>query len=177
MDQCETGRCPMNVTLHIDGKPVPLENVTRSQGELSFTFGGKAYSFSGARLAGGVLVLEQLSQNDVTQRHVASLWQSGKQTRVQVGGTEAAIAEQKAGAAAADGPAPLSPPAPMPGLVRQVLVKAGDKVKKGQTLVVMEAMKLHTTLTAGDAATVDKVLVKEGELVAEGAELVRLKPL
>ena len=63
----------------------------------------------------------------------------------------------------------------MPGLVRQVLVKKGDRVKAGQPLIVMEAMKLQTTLVAGGDGVVEAVLVKESEQVAEGAELVRIK--
>ena len=48
----------------------------------------------------------------------------------------------------------------MPGVIRQILVKPGDKVKRDQPLVVMEAMKLQTTLTAGGDAKVEAVLVK-----------------
>jgi 3-methylcrotonyl-CoA carboxylase alpha subunit len=62
----------------------------------------------------------------------------------------------------------------MPGLVRQIFVKAGDRVTQGQALAVMEAMKLQITLSAGADATVDTIFVREGEMIAEGTELVRL---
>lgn len=65
--------------------------------------------------------------------------------------------------------------APMPGKVLAVQVKAGDAVKAGQTLLVLEAMKMeHAILAPGDG-TVAEVLYADGDLVAEGAELLRLE--
>lgn len=64
--------------------------------------------------------------------------------------------------------------APMPGFIKQVRVAAGDVVAKGQALVVMEAMKMELTLTAGRDGTVETVDVGEGDQVNEGALLVLL---
>lgn len=66
--------------------------------------------------------------------------------------------------------------APMPGKVLRVMVKEGDAVTAGQTLVVLEAMKMETSLAAESAATVKRVLVSEGEMVDHGAVLVELSP-
>ena len=62
--------------------------------------------------------------------------------------------------------------APMPGLVISVNVKSGDKVKPGDVLVVVEAMKMEHSVTASRAATVKSVACKSGERVEEGVELV-----
>ena len=64
--------------------------------------------------------------------------------------------------------------APMPGTVIRVLVAAGDEVAPRQPLVVLEAMKMETPLTAPYAATVKTVRVSEGERVPAGAVLVEL---
>jgi 3-methylcrotonyl-CoA carboxylase alpha subunit len=65
--------------------------------------------------------------------------------------------------------------APMPGKVIQVLVKEGAKVKKGEPLLVLEAMKMEHTITAPQDGTVKEVRYAAGEQVLEGAELIVLE--
>jgi 3-methylcrotonyl-CoA carboxylase alpha subunit len=67
--------------------------------------------------------------------------------------------------------------APMPGKVVAFLAQAGDKVKAGQPLAVMEAMKMEHTITAPREGTVAELLYAVGDQVAEGGELLRLAPL
>ena len=62
--------------------------------------------------------------------------------------------------------------APMPGNILKVNVKAGDAVKEGQVLVVLEAMKMENEIMAPKAGTVTQVLVSKGSTVDTGAPLV-----
>lgn len=64
---------------------------------------------------------------------------------------------------------------PIPGLVKNVLVKAGDAVTSGQTLIVLEAMKMENEIAAIHDGTIDVIAVKPGQAVAAGALLVTLK--
>jgi 3-methylcrotonyl-CoA carboxylase alpha subunit len=64
--------------------------------------------------------------------------------------------------------------APMPGKVVSFTVTAGDKVKAGQALAVMEAMKMEHTISAPKDGTVAELLYAPGDQVAEGAELLKL---
>ena len=64
--------------------------------------------------------------------------------------------------------------APMPGKVIALHAKAGDTVKRGQALAVMEAMKMEHTLHAPRDGEVAELLYRVGDQVAEGAELLRL---
>jgi 3-methylcrotonyl-CoA carboxylase alpha subunit len=66
--------------------------------------------------------------------------------------------------------------APMPGKVLKVMVRDGDLVEAGQPLVVIEAMKMETTLAAESAAIVKHVRVEEGQTVDHGAVLIELSP-
>ena len=66
---------------------------------------------------------------------------------------------------------------PMPGNVIRVNVREGDEVKKGASLVIVEAMKMENEIRAPHDALVRKVLVSEGEVVQAGAPLVDLKSL
>ena len=93
----------------------------------------------------------------------------------------AAAPAAAAPAAAAPAAAPAAPVvtgageavnAPMPGNILKVNVKAGDAVKEGQVLVVLEAMKMENEIMAPKAGTVTQVLVSKGSTVDTGAPLV-----
>jgi biotin carboxyl carrier protein len=64
--------------------------------------------------------------------------------------------------------------APMPGLVLAIKAKEGDTVTAGQTLLVMEAMKMENAVTSPYAGTVAKVYVREGDSISEGDLLVEV---
>ena len=84
-----------------------------------------------------------------------------------------AIRELSGAATAASGPAPLK--APMPGMIVRVAVQVGDRVTPGQSLVVMEAMKMENELRATAAATVKAVLAQPGTAVEKGALLLEME--
>ena len=65
--------------------------------------------------------------------------------------------------------------APMPATVLSVHVTPGDHVKKGDVLVVLEAMKMELPLRATDDAVVTAVLCRQGELVQADAVLITLE--
>jgi 3-methylcrotonyl-CoA carboxylase alpha subunit len=65
--------------------------------------------------------------------------------------------------------------APMPGIVKQVLAATGQPVRRGEGLVIMEAMKMELTLAAPRDGSVAEVLVEAGAQVGEGAILIRLE--
>ncbi len=62
--------------------------------------------------------------------------------------------------------------APMPGNALRVFVKPGDKVKAGDKLLILEAMKMENEITAPEDGTVASVTVSAGSSVVAGAELV-----
>jgi 3-methylcrotonyl-CoA carboxylase alpha subunit len=66
--------------------------------------------------------------------------------------------------------------APMPGRVTQLMVEPGTSVRRGQPLIVIEAMKMEHTVTAPADGVVETVRFAPGDLVEEGAELIALAP-
>ena len=64
--------------------------------------------------------------------------------------------------------------APMPGNILKVNVSAGQAVKEGEVLVILEAMKMENEIMAPRAGTVAQVLVQKGSTVDTGAALVVL---
>ena len=61
--------------------------------------------------------------------------------------------------------------APLPGKVLSIAVKAGDSVRKGEELCMIEAMKMANSIKAQRDCTVQKVLVSAGDSVPFGAPL------
>jgi len=73
-----------------------------------------------------------------------------------------------------DDPGAGSLTAPMPGRVTQLLVRTGDSVRRGEPLMIIEAMKMEHTVAAPADGTVEAVRFAVGDLVEEGAELIAL---
>lgn len=64
--------------------------------------------------------------------------------------------------------------APIPGVIVSIPVKEGDKVKKGQTIIVLEAMKMQSEIASPIDAVISKIHVKERSPVQEGDVLMIL---
>ena len=67
--------------------------------------------------------------------------------------------------------------APMPGQVLRILAAQGQRIKTGDTLIVLEAMKMEQNINATMDGVVAAVLVKPGEIVAPGQMLVEIQSL
>ena len=125
-------------------------------------------------------------------RYIVTL--NGKDYAVEVSNGSAQIVDAKAAApkaapAPAAAPAPKAAPAPaaapvpagatkveapLPGNVFKVLVKAGDKVSKGQAVVVLEAMKMENEVFAPCDGTVASVNITEGGTVNTGDVMITI---
>lgn len=65
--------------------------------------------------------------------------------------------------------------APMPGVVLEVSVKAGDTVARGQQVAILDAMKMHNVIGAPRAGTIAEVCVDAGQTVGHGDVIVTFK--
>ena len=111
---------------------------------------------------------------------------NGKQYEVELERIDAYEPMPRYGEAPAAAPAPVAAPAaapaagattveaPMPGKILNIKVSAGQAVKFGETVIVMEAMKMETEIVAPADGTVAQILVKAGDAVDTGAALVTL---
>jgi 3-methylcrotonyl-CoA carboxylase alpha subunit len=117
-------------------------------------------------------------RHDVTlggQRHALTVYAVGERISVFAAGGSAVVQEIDPIAHAADGVSEGGRlTAPMPGKVIAFLARAGDAVKQGQPLAVMEAMKMEHTITAPRDGKVAELLYAVGDQVGEGGELLRL---
>ena len=82
-----------------------------------------------------------------------------------------APAAKPTAAAAVDGHAIKTP---LPGVIIDVKVNVGDTVAKGQTVVVLEAMKMENNINADREGTVVSINVEKGQSIAEGTDIITL---
>ena len=61
---------------------------------------------------------------------------------------------------------------PLPGVILDIKVNVGDEVKKGQTVIILEAMKMENSINADKDGKVTAINVSKGESVLEGTDLV-----
>ena len=64
--------------------------------------------------------------------------------------------------------------APLPGTITEVCVTVGQQVKEGQTVVILEAMKMQNNIEAETTGTITSIMVKQGDTVMEGAVLITI---
>lgn len=100
------------------------------------------------------------------------------------GRTTAPVAKVVSATAATAAPATPFPSAstagrdvtsPLPGVIISTNVQKGDKVVAGQTVAVLEAMKMENAIEAEKAGTVTAVHVQKGDSVLEGAKIVTIE--
>lgn len=163
---------------HVGSETFRVKRLSRSAGELRFTVDGQPFEALTAREAGGnpggrrrfVALLGRPEPGAAPTVHHYEL--------IRLAGTQGQLLQGPAVArpAGAPGTGRGVVEAPMPGQVRQVVVQEGERVQAGQPLLVLEAMKMTTRLTAGISGRVARVWVQPGEAVERGQQLVEVEP-
>ncbi len=146
-----------------------VQMTTLHDGSLQLDVAGEVASFAFVTVTHGIDV------RFGNRRQIVNVYQSGATVHVfsAQGATQITVVDAlaHAGDAQVEG-GRLT--APMPGKVVSFAVKAGDKVKIGQTLAVLEAMKMEHTIAAPADGVVGELLYAPGDQVPEGAELLKL---
>lgn len=126
----------------------------------------------------GVRVTAGPASLNATRHPRAFVVREGDRVFAQVGGRNYLLTVMSRAAAEAAEHAPTQGEleAPMPGRVTRVAVAAGDAVKRGQELIVVEAMKMENALVAPTDGVVTSLSVKVGDMVAPGPALVVIEP-
>jgi biotin carboxyl carrier protein len=139
------------ITARIDGEEISAEMKTLPDGSAMLAIGERRYHISGTKRPNSILVA------------------AGAMS------AEYQIVEARRGSHHVGLTAPTVD-APMPGTVLKILVKEGARVETNDPLIVLEAMKTETTLSAESPAVVKRVCVQVGQRVDHGATLIELGP-
>lgn len=155
----------MKRELQLNGQAVSVEVHRKDSKGISFQWQGQDYAFELVSRQGPELILRD-SKNQLHRLQVDGEMVSG-------GFAEAQFASSKAtatGSRVRGGDLT----APMPGKVFKVLVKVGDSLKAGQTIMILEAMKMEHAIKAGKDGVLKKLFFQEGDLVQGGKLLAEL---
>ncbi len=119
---------------------------------------------------------ELLEEKPDNVRKEISVEVDGKQFNVAAWVPDLVAAKKKSAAASSQGGSGSgSVTAPMQGTVVKVLVEEGQKVAAGDTVIVLEAMKMENNIIAEKAGTVSEVAVSEGQSVSGGDSLLTIE--
>jgi biotin carboxyl carrier protein len=147
-------------TLKLFGKEIPLDVLSLRDGSLHFIYKNKSYRS------------ELVSQDVVTKQMVVKI--NGRLYDVSLEDSFD-ILLQKMGMVAGQGKIALEVKAPMPGLVLNVTIAIGQHIKKGDSLLVLEAMKMENMLKSGTEGIVKRILVAKGDKVEKNQILIELE--
>jgi biotin carboxyl carrier protein len=136
----------------LDGREVPVDAVLARRDVLSVLIEGKAY--------------EIMRERTATDLH---LWVGGVRYAAELRDPRS-LRSRKGGAGDDSGPRKLI--APMPGKVIRVLLREKAEVEPGQSILVMEAMKMQNEIKSPRRGTIQKILATEGSNVNAGDVLV-----
>ncbi len=150
-----------NYSLKINGHQydVAIDDINESSTTASVVVNGVSYN---VEIDGGA------ARSAVKKPHVVPAPKSSGLSVTPAGAASAPVAA----APAAGGAGTIS--CPLPGTVLSIKVNVGDTVKVGQTLLVVEAMKMENNIDADRAGVVKSIAVREGDTVAEGAALLTI---
>ena len=143
--------------------------------ECKYTINGKEYKVTIGEIEGNIANVEVNGQSykvEMEKKEVAE-----KPTVRPVAKPAPAPAKPAAQPAAAQPAAAGSGKgvkSPLPGVILDVKVNVGDEVKKGQTVVILEAMKMENNINADRDGKITAINVKQGDSVLEGTDLVMI---
>ncbi|XP_055717077.1 methylcrotonoyl-CoA carboxylase subunit alpha, mitochondrial-like [Salvelinus fontinalis] len=163
-----------NMTLQLGETKVELTVTYNPDGTYSMEIGGKVFQVSGEVETEGQTSFLHCSLNGVKSRPKLVILDNTVHLFSMEGSAEVSIPVPKFLAGVSTG-AQGGAVAPMTGTIEKVLVKAGDTVEMGDSLMVMNAMKMEHTIRAPKAGVIKKVFFKEGSQANRHAALVEFE--
>ena len=147
-------------------------DATRSGDVVTVKVGDQTLTVQGSALQDGALALKidgrpatVITATDGDDRHLAMGAHRLRTTRLQGRG----------GRRRRSGGAGGGLTSPMPGQVLRVMAEAGQAVKAGQTLMLLEAMKMEHAIKAPRDGVIKRICFNAGDMVTQGAELIELE--
>jgi Biotin carboxyl carrier protein len=104
----------------------------------------------------------------VAKKQMTTAFKKPAQAGTAQPGTKTPVTKQAAGTSSS------SLKSPLPGIILEISCNVGDQVKKGQKLIILEAMKMENNIIADRNGSITDIKVRKGDSVMEGAELLTI---
>lgn len=154
----------------INNTEVEVDLIKQHDGNVIFNLDGKEYSFQ----SGSFDAILSKFNDSTTNRHQVFSHKYGNKSYVSIGSQSFSV--EDASLSAAKGAALFGAMvSPMPGKILKLHKKAGDQISQGDSILVMEAMKMEHTIKASHDGIIAKINVSEGQQVDGGLVLVELE--
>ena len=154
----------------INGLEVSVQEYKKDNGKVHFSYEGKTYSFESLEKRDGSMII----QGEKRFKATTSTPNRDGETIVMCLGSEAIVSSAgKKVKKTAQGAGSLS--SPMPGKIFKILKDVGSTVTKGETILILEAMKMEHAIRADKDGKVKKISFKTGELVQGGVVLAEVE--
>lgn len=159
----------MELELNIDSRTAKVNLLKREGNQLSVDVDGEVYDLDMVRVAEGIYSIiykgksynVEMIQGTTDKHYVVNTFYNSYE--VEVVDAETKYIRNRHKGDAHDGENSIS--TPMPGKVVKILVKVGDEVEVGQTVIIVSAMKMESEFKVRKPGTVKAIHVKEGDLV------------
>ena len=151
-------RAGSKVLLAVDDRKYDLDVVQVEKGVYSILYNGHSYNV-------------ELIEGESSKEYIVNTF--ARSSLAEIIDAETKYRQSRKLGTDAEGDNNIS--SPMPGKVVKIPVSAGDKVISGQTLIVVEAMKMQSEFKATAERTVREILVKEGEIVNAHQIMMKLE--
>jgi biotin carboxyl carrier protein len=159
----------MELELNIDSRTAKLNLLKREGNQLIVDVDGEVYDLDMVRVAEGIYSIiykgksynVEMIQGTTDKHYVVNTFYNSYE--VEVVDAETKYIRNRHKGDAHDGENSIS--TPMPGKVVKILVKVGDEVEVGQTVIIVSAMKMESEFKARKPGTVKAIHVQEGDLV------------
>jgi biotin carboxyl carrier protein len=161
----------MDKTFSLNGKEIKVQDFKKTEERVSFSLNGKSHSYSVISRDGHEMILDGGQRIKVA---VSTPGQDGE-AMVIAGSVEAKVGsstgkKSKKASGQAGGLA-----SPMPGKIFKVVKEVGADVKKGEAILILEAMKMEHSIRSDKDGKVKKIFYKVGELVQGGVILAEVE--
>jgi biotin carboxyl carrier protein len=150
-------RAGSKMLVSVDGRHYEIDVVMVENGVYSILYNGHSYNV-------------ELIEGETSKRYIVNTF--ARSFDVEIVDAESKYQRSRSSGLEAEGANQIS--SPMPGKVIRIPVQPGEQVTAGQTLIIVEAMKMQSEFKATADRVVREILVKEGDLVSAHQVMVKL---
>lgn len=161
----------MKKKLIINDQEVEVDILSKKDGKISFVLNDKEYTYRLTEMVEPQLTLK----TDPHNFNIPFAKNRDGKIFASVNGKDVFLELPQKGRATKKGDDAGHMVSPMPGKIFKLIANEGDSVKKGDPILIMEAMKMEHTIRANIDGLVEKIFYKEGEQIDGGVELVSIK--